>query len=99
MVVEIVDVIWLTEIFDVLQPFMILLVAVSFILYTVKPLLQVAPNPNTSRLVLQLSSPSPLKPGVNSRMKMQLEQHRQAMLQLHLSDQQVYCLQKYYLIY
>ena len=33
-----------------------------------------------------------LKPGVKSRIKMQLEQHQQAMLQLHLNNQQVYCL-------
>ena len=61
---------------------------------TVKPLLQVAPNPNIYIFCpfLQLSLPSPLKPGVNSGMKMQLEQHQQAMLQLHLSDQQIYCL-------
>ena len=43
-------------------------------------------------LILKLSLPNPLKPGVKSRMKMQLEQCRQAMLQLHLSDQQLYCL-------
>ena len=45
-------------------------------------------NLNDTRLVLQLSLPNPLKPGVKSRMNMQLEQRRQAMLQLHLSDQQ-----------
>ena len=49
-------------------------------------------NINVSRLVLQLSFPNPLKLDVNLRMKMQLEQRRQAMLQLHLSDQQFYCL-------
>ena len=48
-------------------------------------------NLNASRLVLQLSLPNPLKPGVKSRMKMQLEQRRQAMLQLQLSDQQFCC--------
>ena len=37
------------------------------------------------------SSPNPLKPVVKSITKMQSEQHRQAMLQLHLSDQQIYC--------
>ena len=42
--------------------------------------------------VLQLSFPNPLKLGVKSKMKMQLEHRRQAMLQLHLSDQQSYCL-------
>ena len=47
-----------------------------------------------SRTVLRLSLPNPLKPDVKSRMKMQLEQRRQAMLQLHLSDQQFYCLQR-----
>ena len=45
-----------------------------------------------SRIVLRLSLPNPLKPDVNSRMKMQLEQRRQAMLQLHQSDRQFYCL-------
>ena len=43
-------------------------------------------NSNVSRLVLQLSLPNQIKPGVKSRMKMWLEQRRQAMLQLHLSD-------------
>ena len=43
---------------------------------------------NDSRLILQLPWPNPLKPGAKSRMKMQLEQRRQAMLQLHLSDHQ-----------
>ena len=33
-----------------------------------------------------------MKPGVKSRTKKQLEQRRQAMLQLHLSDRQFYCL-------
>ena len=51
-----------------------------------------SPNLNVSRLVLQLSLPNPLKPGVKSRMTMLLEQRRQAMLQLHLSDRQFYCL-------
>ena len=40
----------------------------------------------------KLPPPNPLKPGVKSRMKMQLEQRRQVMLQLNLSDQQLYCL-------
>ena len=48
-------------------------------------------NLNVSRIVLQTSLPCPLKPGVKSRMKMQLEQRRQVMLQLHLSDQQFHC--------
>ena len=48
-------------------------------------------NLNVSSLVFQLSSPYLFKPGVKSRMKMWLEQRRQAMLQLHLSDQQFYC--------
>ena len=39
------------------------------------------------RLALQLSLLKPLKPGLKSKMKMYLEQRRQAMLQLHLSDQ------------
>ena len=39
-----------------------------------------------SHCVLQLSLPNPLKPGVKSRMRMQLE-----LLQLHLNDQQFYC--------
>ena len=49
-------------------------------------------NLKYSRLVLQLPLPNPLKPGVKSRMKMWLEQCRQAMLQLHLSDRVFYCL-------
>ena len=49
-------------------------------------------NLNVSCILLQLSSRHPLKPGVKSRMKMSLEQRRQAMLQLHLSYQQFYCL-------
>ena len=49
-------------------------------------------NINVSRLVLTLSLLNPLKPGVKLRAKMQLEQRRQAMLQLHLSDQQFSCL-------
>ena len=44
-----------------------------------------------SHTVLRLSLPNPLKPDVKSRMKMLLEQRRQAMLQLHLSDRQLYC--------
>ena len=47
---------------------------------------------NVSCLLLQLSLLNPLKSGVKLRMKMLLEQHWQAMLQLHLSDQQFYCL-------
>ena len=42
-------------------------------------------NINFSYHVLQLYLPNPLKPNVKLRMKMQLEQCRQAMLQLHLS--------------
>ena len=49
-------------------------------------------NLNVSRLVLQLSDPYPLKPGVKSTMKIYLEQRRQAMVQLHLSNQQFYCI-------
>ena len=49
-------------------------------------------NLNVSCLLLQWSLPNPLKPGVKMRMKMLLEQRRQAMLQLHLSYQQFYCL-------
>ena len=47
-------------------------------------------NLNFPHPVLQLSLLNPLKSGVMSRMKMQLEQLRQAMLQLHLRDQQFY---------
>ena len=51
-----------------------------------------SPNLKVSRLVPHLSLPgNPLKPGVKSRMTMSLEQRRQAMLQLHPSDQQLYC--------
>ena len=48
-------------------------------------------NLNDSRLVLQLSLTNPLKPDVKPRMKM-LEQRRQAILHLHLSDPQFNCL-------
>ena len=47
-------------------------------------------NLNVSRLILELSLPNPLKSGVMSRMKTQLDQRWQAMLQLH--HQQFYCL-------
>ena len=47
-------------------------------------------NLNVSCILLQLSLLNPLKPGVKLRMKMYLEQRRQAMLQLHLSYQQFY---------
>ena len=47
-----------------------------------------SPNLNISRLILQLSFPNVLKPGVKSRMKMYLMRRRQAMLQLHVGDQQ-----------
>ena len=62
--------------------------------YTMKPLFKTtkSQNLNVSRPVLQLSLPNPLKPGVKSKMKVKLKQCRQAMLQLHLSDQQFYCL-------
>ena len=43
---------------------------------------------NVSCILAQLSSLNPLKPAVELRMKMLLEQRRQAMLQLHLSYQQ-----------
>ena len=42
-------------------------------------------NLNASHLVLQSSLPNQLKPNVKLKMKMYLEQRRQAMLQLHLS--------------
>ena len=51
-------------------------------------------NLNVSRLGLQLSLHNILKPSVKWRMEMWLEQRRQAMLQLHLSDQQFDCLSK-----
>ena len=47
-------------------------------------------NLHVSWLVLPLSCPKPLKPGVKSQMKMYLERRRQAMLQLHLNDRQFY---------
>ena len=56
-------------------------------------------NLQVSRLILWLPLPNPLKPGVKLRMKMKLVQRRQAMLQLHLSDQQFNCLLKYILYY
>ena len=46
------------------------------------------PNLDVSCLPLLLSLPNPLKPGVQSRMKMWSEQRRQAMFKLYLSDQQ-----------
>ena len=49
-------------------------------------------NLDVSPLVMQLSSPNSMKPDVKSRMKIKLEHRRQAMLQLHLSDRQFYCL-------
>ena len=54
---------------------------------------------NLNDLFLPLSLSNPLKSGVKSRMKMLLEQRRQAMLQLHLSDQQFYCLPRCSLYY
>ena len=50
-------------------------------------------NLNDHGPALQLSLPSPLKSGVKLRMQIYLEQRWQAMLQ-HLSEQQVYCLQR-----
>ena len=44
------------------------------------------------RLVLQLSLPNTMKPGVRSRIEMWLEHRLSALLQLHLSDRQFYCL-------
>ena len=49
-------------------------------------------NLNDFRLIMQFPLPNALKPGFKSRMKVSLEQRRQAMLQLHLSDRQFYCL-------
>ena len=49
-------------------------------------------NIHVPRLVSLLSLPNQLKSVVKLRMTMWLEQRRQAMLQLHLSDQQFYCL-------
>ena len=51
---------------------------------------------NVPRVVLQIYLPNPLNPGVELRMKMWMEQRRVAMLQLHLSDEQFYCLQRIY---
>ena len=48
-------------------------------------------NLNVSHLSLQLSLRNILKPSVKWKMKMLLEQRPQAMLQLHLSDQQFNC--------
>ena len=41
-------------------------------------------NSNVSHLILELSLPNPLKPGIKSKMKMSLEQRPQAMLQLYI---------------
>ena len=54
-------------------------------------------NLNVSCIVLKLSWPNLLKPGVKWWMKMYLELRRQPMLQLHLSDQQFNCLLRCYL--
>ena len=53
--------------------------------FAAKPLIQAALNLETFRLVLHLSLLHPLKPDIKSRMKMQLEQRRQEMLQLQWS--------------
>ena len=58
----------------------------SFILYA----------PNSKNLILyrlgvQIPLPNLFQLGLKSKMKMYLEQRRQAMLQLHLSDKQFYC--------
>ena len=47
-------------------------------------------NLNVFHLVLQLSLPNPLKLNIKLGIKLYFEQRRQAMLQLHLSYQQVY---------
>ena len=60
---------------------------------TVKPISRTKfQNLNVSYILTQLSSLNSLTSGVKLRMKMLLEQRRQAMLQLHLSYQQFYCL-------
>ena len=56
-------------------------------------------NLKVSRLVLQLSLPNPLKPGVRSRMGVFLEQRRQVLLQQHLSDPHFCCLLTFDLYY
>ena len=48
-------------------------------------------NLNVSCILMQLSSFNPLKPGVKLKMKMLLEQRRQAMLHLYLSYQLFHC--------
>ena len=45
-----------------------------------------------SRTVLRLSLPNPLKPDIKSIPQIKLEQRLLALLQLHLSDRQFYCL-------
>ena len=45
---------------------------------------------HVSHLILQLPVPNPLKPYVKPRIKLYLEQHRQTVFQLYLSDQQFY---------
>ena len=49
-------------------------------------------NLNIYHLVLSCPCLNLLKPWVKSRMKMQLEQRRQVMHQLHMNDQQFHCL-------
>ena len=68
---------------------------ISWSPYTVKYLIWDARNTKklkVYRFVLYLPLCNILESGVKSRMKMQLEQRRQAMLQLHLNGQQFYCL-------
>ena len=48
-------------------------------------------KPLSEAMVVSLLMPNLMKPDVKSRMKMQLEQRKQALLQLHLSDHQYYC--------
>ena len=72
----------------------------SRIILQIESALIFEPNPlhtsqEYSRPVLSLSSPNPLKPSAKSIMKMWLEQRRQVMLQLHLSDQRFYCLLRF----
>ena len=49
-------------------------------------------NLSVSRFVLRLSLPNPLKPGVKSQIENETVVEATALLQIHLSDQQFYCL-------
>ena len=62
----------------------------TMVLSTFKPVILTVQNLEAYTSLVS-SMPNPLEPGVKSIMKIQFGLCRQAMLQLHLSDQQSYC--------